>query len=459
MSKVLVIGLDCTPHELIFDEMVDELPTFKKLMDNGTYGRLKSSIPAITIPAWMTMCTSKNPGKLGFYGFRNRRENSYNDIFIANAKAVNEPTVWQILSEAGKKVIALGVPQTYPPKPVNGILVSSFLTPDTDSEYTYPPELKNEIKEVVGDYLLDAEQFRTEEKDRLLKEIYEMTEKRFKLWRHFNKTREWDFSMMVCMGTDRIHHGFWKFHDPKHIKHEPGNKYENSIKDYYRYLDKEIAKTLEEIDDDTAVLVVSDHGARRMDGSICVNDWLIREGYLKLKEEPKEITRIKNLEVDWPNTKAWGWGGYVCRMFLNVKGREPQGCIEPEDYEKVQNELKEKFENIPDHTGRKMNTTAYRRQDIYSGPYLERMPDLVVSFDDLYWRSSEDVGHEGIYSFETEIGPDDAMHAQHGMFILSNAGDKRGKVEGCNLIDGAPNILDIMDMPVPEDMEGKVWER
>jgi predicted AlkP superfamily phosphohydrolase/phosphomutase len=458
LKKLLVIGLDSTPHELIFDEMVDELPTFRKLMQNGIYGRLKSSIPAITIPAWMTMCTGKNPGRLGFYGFRNRRENSYNDIFIANAKAVNEPTVWQILSEAGKTVIVLGVPQTYPPKPVNGLLVSSFLTPDTDCEYTYPAELKNEIKDVVGEYLLDAEQFRTEDKDRLLKEIYEMTEKRFRLWRHFNKTREWDFSMMVCMGTDRIQHGFWKFHDPKHIKYQPGNKYENSIRDYYRYLDEEISRTLDEIDDNTAVLVVSDHGARRMDGSVCVNDWLIRESYLKLKTPPTEITRIKNLEVDWPETTAWGWGGYVCRMFLNVKGREPEGCIEPGDYEKVQNELKEKLENLPDHTGRKMATIAHRRQDIYTGPYMERMPDLVVCFDDLYWRSSEDVGHDDIYSFETEIGPDDAMHAQHGMFILANAGDKRGRIEGADLIDGAQNILEIMGTPIPDDMEGRLWE-
>lgn len=459
MKKVLVIGLDSAPHELIFDEMTNELPMFKKLMENGMYGSLKSSIPAITIPAWMTMCTGKNPGKLGFYGFRNRRENSYEDIFIANARAVLEPTIWQILSNSGKKVILLGVPQTYPPKTVNGLLVAGFLTPDITSDYTYPSELKHEIEKVVGKYILDAEEFRTEEKDKLLAEIYEMTEKRFKLFRHFLTTKEWDFAMMVEMGTDRIQHGFWKFHDKKHIKHQPGNKYENSIREYYKYIDNEIAETLKLIDDDIAILIVSDHGAQRMDGSICVNDWLIQEGYLKLKEKPSSITRIKNLKVDWKNTKAWGWGGYVCRMFLNVKGREPEGCIDPEDYEKVLNELKEKLENIPDDKGRKMNTIAYRRDDIYNGPYVNRMPDLVVSFDDLYWRSSEDVGHSEIYTFETEIGPDDAMHSQYGMFILSNAGKKRGRVEGCELIDGAQNIFDILGMAPPNDMEGKIWNR
>ncbi len=456
-QKVLVIGLDCATPELIFEEMFDELPNLKKLAQGGVYGEIESSIPAITIPAWMTSVTSKNPGQLGFYGFRNRKGYSYNDIWIANANAVQEPTVWNILSKAGKKVGVVGVPQTYPPKPVNGFMISSFLTPDIESNYTYPAELKEEIKSVVGKYMLDAENFRTEEKDRLLRDIYEMTERRFKLTRHLMKNKAWDFFIMVEMGPDRIHHGFWKFHDKNHKKYVPGSKYENAIRDYYKYLDTEIGKTLELIDDNTAVIVVSDHGAKRMDGSVNINDWFIQNGYLRLLEEPKEIARLKNLKVDWKNTKAWAWGGYVSRLFLNVEGREEQGCVKQEDFEKVRDEVIEKLLEIEDENGRKMNTKVFKPQEIYTGKYIHRAPDLIIYFDDLYWRATEDVGHDAIHSFETEIGPDDAMHAQKGMFIMHKPDGGNGqKLSGLNLIDVAPTVLELMSVPTPDDMEGEV---
>jgi len=455
-KKVLVIGLDCTPHELVFDEMPDRLPNFKRLMDAGTYGKLNSTIPAITIPAWSVMLTSKNPGRLGFYGFRNRKGYSYHDIWIANNRAVKEPRVWDVLSAAGKKCLAIGVPQTYPPKELNGVMVASFLTPDTTCDYTYPKEVADEIKRVVGDYMLDAENFRTEDKARLLRDIYAMTEQRFKLVRHMMTTREWDFCMFVEMGPDRIHHGFWKYHDPKHRRYEPGNPFENAIRDYYVYLDKEIGTLLELIDDETAVLVASDHGAQRMDGSICINDFLMQKGWLTLRQPPKEITRLKNLDVDWPNSKAWGWGGYVSRVFLNVKGREAEGAVEPEDYERTRDELIALLKAIPDEKGRPLNTQCFKPNEIYSLENIRQAPDLIVYFDDLYWRATEDVGHDSIWSFDTEIGPDDAMHAQHGMYILVQPGVAGGvRDDTANLIDGAPTMLDLLGVPVPADMEGR----
>ena len=459
-DRVLVIGLDSTPHELIFDKMPDRLPNLKRLMDAGRYGKLNSSIPAITIPAWSVMLTSKNPGRLGFYGFRNRKGYSYDDIWIANNNAVKEPRVWDILSAAGKRSIVIGVPQTYPPKPLNGELVASFLTPDTTCDYTYPLEFSAEIKQVVGDYMLDAEEFRTEDKQRLLRDIYAMTAQRFKLVRHMMTTREWDFCMFVEMGPDRIHHGFWKFHDPTHRRYEPGNAFENAIRDYYIYLDGEIGTLLDVLrdaglDNETAVLVVSDHGAQRMDGSICINDFLIEQGWLKLHEPPTKIARLKDLNVDWPNTKAWGWGGYVSRVFLNVKGREAEGTIEPADYERTRDELIEILCAIPDEKGRPLNTKCFKPNEIYSLENIEQAPDLIVYFDDLYWRATEDVGHDSIWSFETEIGPDDAMHAQHGMYILTQPGATGGvRNDAANLIDGAPTILDLLGVPIPDDMEG-----
>ena len=456
-SKVVVIGLDCMVPELVFDRWLDKLPNIRKLIDTGIYGWIESSIPPITVPAWTTFVTSKNPGKLGFFGFRNRPESSYTDIEIANSLAVREPTVWGILSRAGKKVGLLGVPQTYPPKPVNGFMVTSFLTPDTSCRYTYPEKLKGEIEGLVGDYMLDCENFRTEDKKGLLEQIYRMTEQRFKLAKHFLTTRPLDFFMMVEMGPDRIHHGFWKFFDESHRKYQYHPEYSSAIEKYYIYIDTQIGELLPLVEEEAHIMIVSDHGAKKMDGCININDWLIREGYLKLKSRPEGTVRIKDADVDWENTVAWGWGGYYSRVFLNVKGREPLGKIDPQDYETVRDEIAQRIREIPDDEGNRMDTRALKPQEVYTGQHVDKAPDLLVFFGDLSWRVTEDIGHDSVYGFETELGPDDALHSQHGMFVLSDSETKNGKrVEGLRLIDGAPTILSLMGVSVPEDMEGKI---
>jgi ATP sulfurylase len=453
--KVLVIGLDCATPQLVFDQWRDKLPNLSKLMEGGTYGVLESSIPPITVPAWMSMVTSKDPGRLGFYGFRNRADYSYDKMRIANSSAVTEDTLWDILSRAGKKVALVGVPQTYPVKPTNGYVITSFLTPSTQSQYTYPADLKGEIEEWVGEYMLDVDNFRTEDKDNLLRDIYEMTEKRFKVIGHMLREKEWDFFMLVEMGVDRIHHAFWKYFDPQHPKYEAGSRYENAIEEYYEYLDREIGKILDTIDDDTVVLAVSDHGARHMEGGICINEWLRQEGYLTLKEEPAGIVPLEKVEIDWDRTKAWGAGGYYGRLFLNVQGREPQGVIPSGDYEEVRDEIIYRLSQITDENGVNIGTVSYKPQEVYS-ECRNVAPDLMVYFGNLAWRSVGSMGHGRVHTRENDIGPDDANHAQGGIFIMYDPRQQgRGKVEGLQLMDVAPTVLDVFGLPIPADMQGK----
>lgn len=456
-KKLLVIGWDCAPPELIFREYINDMPNTKRLLENGIYGELESTIPAITCPAWMSMMTSKDPGKLGFYGFRNRSNYSYDAMSISNSTMVKEDTVWDILSRAGKSSIVIGVPQTYPPKPLNGYMITCFLTPSTESQYTYPIELKPEIEKVSEGYMLDVEDFRTENKDDLLKEIYKMTEKRFKVARHLMITRDWDFFMVVEMGPDRLNHGFWKYFDKSHRMYQP-SKYDNVARDYYIYLDDLMGELISLVDEDTAVILVSDHGAKRMEGGICVNEWLIREGYLKLRDYPDSITPFSKVSIDWNNTIAWGEGGYYARVFLNVKGREPSGVIYPEDYEKLRDELAEKLVALGDENGKGINTKVFKPQEIYSA-CNGIPPDLIVYFGDLYWRSVGSVGLKSIHTFENDTGPDDANHAQYGIFAMSNPeGNKKGKVGGLHIMDCAPTILNLMGISVPHDMQGKIVE-
>ncbi|HEX5467605.1 MAG TPA: alkaline phosphatase family protein [Gaiellaceae bacterium] len=457
-SRALVIGLDCAAPQWVFDRWLDELPTIRSLTERGTFGILRSCEPPITVPAWSVMTSSRSPGALGFYGFRNRRDHSYDAMTFADSRAVQVPRVWDILSRAGRPVVALGVPQTYPVSEVNGVMVSCFLTPDTTrSQYTFPPELKSEIESVVGRYMVDVENFRTEEKGRLLEQIEEMTAKRFQVAEYLLETKPWDLFFMVEMGTDRIHHAFWRFFDHEHRLYEPGNPYEQGVLDYYKALDEKMGRLLRFADDDTAVLVVSDHGAKKMDGGICVNEWLRREGYLVLREEPAEPQPLKPDMIDWERTTAWGEGGYYCRLFLNVAGREPQGQVAPEDYERVRAEIAGKLEALGDPDGNPIGTVAHRPEDLYDDP-RGVVPDLLVYFGELSWRSIGLVGGGSVHVFENDTGSDDANHAHDGLYVLAGPGIPAGRGPEQEIRDIAPTLLHLLGEPVPGEMEGSVLE-
>jgi predicted AlkP superfamily phosphohydrolase/phosphomutase len=454
--RVMVIGLDCAAPELVFDRWLDDLPNLKSLYENGRHGELRSCDPPITVPAWSVMMSSKSPGRLGVYGFRNRADHSYDRYSIANSLAIKEDRLWEILGKNGKRSIVIGVPGTYPPKPFNGLMVTDFLTPDISCEYTHPPELKQKIARLVGEYILDVRDFRSGNKEKILADIHEMTRKRFQLARHLLAEEDWDYFIMVEMGTDRIHHALWDNMDPAHRFYEKGNKFENAIHDYYKEVDREIGELLALADEGTDVLVVSDHGAKRMDGGICVNEWLMANGYLTLKEQPQGAVPLSKVRIDWSQTKAWGDGGYYARIFLNVAGREPEGTIAPEDYERVRDELIAGLKSIPDENGHNIGTEVYRPEELYQ-EVRGVAPDLIVYFGNLYWRSVGTIGGGKLHTFENDTGPDGANHAQNGMILWRPAGGVSGeqRITGAKITDVAPTILSILGLPIPVDMEGK----
>ena len=260
--------------------------------------------------------------------------------------------------------------------------------------------------------------------------------------------------MFVEIGVDRVHHAFWKFFDQSHHLYHSGNKFESAIRDYYRYLDGKVGQILSTIDNDTAVLVVSDHGAKRMKGAFCVNEWLASEGYLALTTKPGEKISLEKADVDWTKTRAWGWGGYYARIFLNVEGREPQGIIKPEDYEMERQELTRRLKAVKGPGGESWDTRVFKPEEIYPQNNGDP-PDLMVYFDDLYWRSAGTIGHNTLYLPENDTGPDDAVHAEDGIFILYDPREKLGEELNASIFDIAPSILHLMGLEIPGDMKGQ----
>jgi predicted AlkP superfamily phosphohydrolase/phosphomutase len=307
----------------------------------------------------------------------------------------------------------------------------------------------------VGEYPVDVKNFRTDRKDWLRDEIFRMSEKQWKVVHWMLREQEWDYFHFVDIGLDRMHHGFWNYFDKKHVQYEAGNPYENAIPDYYLWLDQQIGAALELLDNETVVLVVSDHGAQRLDGGFAINEWLIREGLLRLNETPQALTPFEKLNVNWSKTKVWSEGGYYARIFFNVQGREPQGLIPASEYESFQNEMKGKLEALIDDKGQPMNSLVFKPKQLYR--YVRNVaPDLIVHFGGLYWRSIGTVGHGRVHVQENDTGPDACNHAQFGAFILAAPNcPLNGEYEGARLLDIAPTLLDLAGYEIPETMQGK----
>src|SRR5262245_20437201 len=453
--KILVIGLDGGAPELLFGD--ERLSNFRRLMEIGCYGRLESVIPPTTVPAWMCLATSQDPGSLGVYGCRNRIDHSYTGLEIINSRSITAPAIWDQLAREAKRSNIIGVPPGLPPRTVNGISVGCFLPPAAaNQDYTHPANVKETIAQLVGDYPVDVQGLRTNDTGWLKDEIYTMSRKHFVVVRHFLQHSDWDYFQFVEIGLDRMHHGFWRYHDKQHLRHEPGNPYQEVIRDYYRYLDDELGQILALLDDDTVVLITSDHGAQRLDGGFCVNEWLVREGLLVLNEYPKEVTPFDKLSVAWEKTKVWSEGGSCARIYFNIKGREPQGTIDPADYAKFRDGMIAKLEPIVDGHGKLMGNLVFKPEAIYRN-MRNVAPDLIAHFGALSWRSIGGVGYPTLHVRENAIGPDDCNPAQFGAFILAGGSNPlRGEVNGAHLLDLAPTLLTLGGHDVPPSMQGRL---
>ncbi len=457
MPKVFVFGIDGAAPSLIFKEWLPELPTIRKLLQQGIHARLNSTIPPSTIVAWSSMFSGKDTSEIGIFSFTYKDKEGKTQL--VDSRQVSCDRLWDILSKQQKKSVVLHVPITYPVNPIDGVMVSCFLSPGLTEQSAYPARITEKIRalgdpDMFFDVAVGLARHKALPIAELLKNVYAMTEKQITLAQDLLQHEPWEFFVYMCIGTDRLQHMLWRHFDTAHRRFIKESPHKDALKNYYIHLDQKLAEMLRLLPPDVNIMVVSDHGMVKQEGKININNWLLQKGYLMLTKEAQELvkkekTRFKFEYVDFARSKVYAAGAYNARVFLN---KELLGS----NFEAFQEQLIRELQQIPDDLGNPLQTYVYKKEDIYKKPEHEECPNLTVYFDDLRWASNPDLGQEGLYSWESAVGADSAGHARQGIFILSGPQvTRRGDIGEIDLRQIAPTLLGLLQVTIPKDIEVK----
>lgn len=505
-TKLLVIGLDGATLDVL-RPLAEEgvLPNIASFMAEGACGELESVMPPITGPAWASFMTGKNPGKHGVYEFLKKAPDGTD--YPINSSDVHGRTLWELLSDAGRKVVVINVPVTYPPRKVDGVLLADFLTPSGRRDFGYPEGVVDELEGRYGPYrLYISEVYAPGKVGNVIDELFEVLEFRLSSARHLMETRPWDFFMVHVWGTDRLQHELWHILDTTHPKHdrEEAARYRGRIMDYLRSVDGLIGELASLAGEGADVMVISDHGFGPIEKFMSFNVWLLDEGYLKLKKNPLTLMKLllfrlgitpklgyrlsmmlgfaklrlsKGVgervgmfrminrfflslkDVDWSRSVAYSKGNYG-QIFINVKGRELNGSVEPgEEYESVVRELSRRLKEITDpKTGMRLIEDVHLARDTYSGPYADKAPDITFLPSDMRFKALGTVDFTSNRFIEPVYG-NYGDHRLSGILLARGPSFRKGAaITGARLIDIAPTALYIMDEEIPTDMDGRVLE-
>ncbi len=461
------------------------MPTLQHLIETGSSGILKSTAPPITPAAWTTFMTGMGPGRHGVIDFEHYDPKT-NTLAFNSTFEIKEKTIWQILSENGFKIGSIHLPMTYPPQPVNGFVISGFETPSINAEFTYPPELKQIILKEIPDYSYSTNWQRgilggRSKFGENLEYIKRSFHQGVKLAQIGIKHYQPDVMMVLFKLVDNIQHKCWKYLTAEGaIKYPTQRRMVNSC---FAELDKCLAQLVDMAhENDATVLIMSDHGHGSLDGRVQPNLLLKRWGYLqftsnvsqaktRLKHIISRITKKKgsrfsqpstgieaDLAVDWSKTRACVMhAGMYGFLYINLKGRQPMGVVEPEEYEPLRDELIEKFLQARDEKfGEKIFEKVVKPEELYNCKRDDNpnMPDLMLIPKKGLAVIRKIRGTKSVkWALDGRLG---GTHRIEGIFVANGQGIKSDFKIDANIADITPTLLAMLDLPVPVDMEGQV---
>ncbi len=494
MNKVAVFALDGATFEVIEPAVREgRLPTLARLLEEGAHGALESTIPPITGAAWTSFQTGVNPGRHGAFDWLTRAEDYR--LRPISSEQIKQLRLWEAIGLQGGRVIVLGVPVTWPPYPVNGVLVTGLLTPQ-GAEYTYPLELRQELEHKVGRFPTMPEHWRGRyQARRWLAGLKQGIELRTQIAKYLLKTHEWDFFMLHFMETDSVQHQAWHLLDGQPRPRYRAGLTGNPVLEIYEAVDAALAELLAELPSETVIFVISDHGFGPLFWNVYVNNWLLENGYMKLRrgfrsgwkraafrfgltqerlfpwaERLRLLGRgaqlrhnqlnellgrffISFADVDWERTYAYSYGN-IGQIYLNLAGREPRGIVKPEEAEHLIAEIASGLTGLKNpETQEPVIAKIYRKEELYHGERLAEAPEIIF----LPRRGYMTLGATEFASNRV-IAPTFAgsgWHELEGVFIAAGPGIARGEIHGLRLIDLYPTILHALELAIPRGLDGK----
>ncbi len=437
--RVVFIGIDGTPFTFM-QRLIAEgrAPNAKRLAEQGSLLRMDSMWPWVSSVAWSTMMTGVNPAKHNIFGFIDRDPATYKQ-FIPTSRNMQAKTLWEVLSEAGKRVVVANVPVTYPPRQVNGILVGGFLSPSLEKA-VYPPSYVPTLQSLG--YIVDADPWKAREsKDLALEEVNKALDARIRALFHFFDNEAWDYLHVHVMETDRLHHFLWQ-------QMEEGDPtYAPAFYDFYRRIDDMLGRLAARLDDHTTLMWMADHGFCTIKKEVYVNRWLADNGWLKLRNTPPD--RKKGLDEIDPASVAYSLD--PGRVFLRVRGREKEGTVAPgAEYEALRDEIAAAALALRDpDDGAPIFQAAFKREDLYHGPYFEQAADLVLAPYDGYDPKGPLYKETLTYKGDELVG----MHTYDDAMLY--VGGQQISQTRFSVLNVMPTILRLMDVPPPPGLDGE----
>jgi predicted AlkP superfamily phosphohydrolase/phosphomutase len=515
-GRLLVVGLDAATPGLV-RRWAEEghLPVMARLMAEGAWSPLRSVPNMFTPAAWTTFMCGTNPGRHGIFSFAERLPGSYQQRFVNGSTRDGVP-FWRLLDREGFRVGVFNVPMTYPAEKINGFMLSGMDAPHPHAPgFAYPSNLVSRLQPALG--RLEHKHSGAASKvghavlrghtERALSIVLESLETRTRWAEYLLQEYLLDVCVIVFTETDTAQHYFWKYLDPRHPHHlaESAARHGHSILRVYQKADEALGRLIGAFGEDATIMVLSDHG-----GGIAPTlgtSWLLKTflsilglyaevgsrnghdgggsrrrivrrlyeavnphlpGQLKVvlrSRAPRLFSAFKSHvrgETDWSHTRAYVIGAYDGGIYINLKGREPQGIVEPgREYEELRSQIIEQLNTSVDPvTDTRIVERACRREDVYAGPYVDRAPDICVTLRDGFFHALQVGSARADFPFTKPADPGDVISGSHrpdGLVILKDRAIAPGApLEAPTLADIAPTILYALDCPVPQGLDGRV---